>query len=221
VLTAALTVINLEFLVAAHYASDQSASPGTASLAMDPMNEGTKNRTDLETNEELYILGYTARYSAPKPVPKFLTPDQITKVMEVARDDNRDAYLFFALGMFAGMRKSEIDHAGWEWFDFENRIITLQSERGFVLKDKDAGTIALSGDLAHILRPYYQESGYIIKPDKQPHGSGVPNSPFNLRADHIPRRNSCPYSGLQPPARGISIPFRPLFGLPLRTKSAR
>jgi len=108
------------------------------------------------------------RYSIPNGVPKFLTPEQIIKVMEAARDDSRDAHIYFALGIFAGMRKAEIDHARWEWFDFDSKLITLQSSESFVLKDKDARTIPLSDDLAAILEPHRQESGYLIKPDKQP-----------------------------------------------------
>ncbi|MCB0606773.1 MAG: insulinase family protein [Lewinellaceae bacterium] len=38
-------------------ATDQSAKPGTASLAMNMLDEGTKSRTGLEISEELQILG--------------------------------------------------------------------------------------------------------------------------------------------------------------------
>ncbi|MCB0629627.1 MAG: pitrilysin family protein [Saprospiraceae bacterium] len=41
----------------AGYASDQFAKPGTASLAMNMMDEGTKSKTALEINEELQMLG--------------------------------------------------------------------------------------------------------------------------------------------------------------------
>ena len=46
--------------------------------------------------------------------------------------------MYFALGIFVGMRKAEIDHARWEWFDFDSKLITLQSSESFMLKDKDA-----------------------------------------------------------------------------------
>jgi len=108
------------------------------------------------------------RYSIPNGVPKFLNPEQISKVMQIAGEDSRDAHVFFALGIFAGMRKAEIDNARWEWFDFDSKLITLQSSDSFVLKDKDARTIPLSDNLAAILQPYRQGSGYVIKPDKQP-----------------------------------------------------
>ena len=48
-------VMNL--LVDAGYASDQFAKPGTAALAMNMMDEGTKNYSALEINEQLQLLG--------------------------------------------------------------------------------------------------------------------------------------------------------------------
>lgn len=108
------------------------------------------------------------RYTIPNGVPKFLIPEQIARVMEAAREDSPDAYVYFALGIFAGMRKTEIDHARWEWFDFEAKLITLQSSDSFTLKDRDARTIPLSDDLIAVLEPYRQEGGYLVKPDKQP-----------------------------------------------------
>ncbi len=41
----------------AGYKTDHMASPGTASLAMNLMDEGTKNRNSLKINEELQLLG--------------------------------------------------------------------------------------------------------------------------------------------------------------------
>jgi len=54
---ASIPVINFNLLVDAGYASDQSAIPGTASLAMNMMDEGTKTRTSLQISEELALLG--------------------------------------------------------------------------------------------------------------------------------------------------------------------
>ncbi len=41
----------------AGYAADEKTAPGTASLAMNMMDEGTKSKTSLEINEELQVLG--------------------------------------------------------------------------------------------------------------------------------------------------------------------
>jgi zinc protease len=50
-------LVNFNLLVDAGYASDQFAAPGTAALALDMMDEGTKTRTSLQINEELAMLG--------------------------------------------------------------------------------------------------------------------------------------------------------------------
>lgn len=52
-------VVNFSLLVDAGYAADQFASPGTASLAMAMLDEGTKTRTALQISEELANLGAT------------------------------------------------------------------------------------------------------------------------------------------------------------------
>jgi zinc protease len=50
-------VVRMNLLVDAGYASDQSAAPGTARLAGDMMDEGTKTRTALQISDELQRLG--------------------------------------------------------------------------------------------------------------------------------------------------------------------
>ncbi|MEW5979876.1 MAG: pitrilysin family protein [Acidobacteriota bacterium] len=54
-----IPVVNLELLVDAGYASDQFAVPGTAKLAMNMLDEGTKTRSALQISEELALLGAT------------------------------------------------------------------------------------------------------------------------------------------------------------------
>ncbi|MDB6108959.1 MAG: peptidase domain protein, partial [Pedosphaera sp.] len=50
-------VVNLNLLVDAGFASDQSATPGTARLAMGMLDEGTTKRSALEISDELASLG--------------------------------------------------------------------------------------------------------------------------------------------------------------------
>lgn len=50
-------VVNMRMIIDAGYASDQFGLPGTSSLALSMMDEGTKNRKSLEISEELAILG--------------------------------------------------------------------------------------------------------------------------------------------------------------------
>ncbi len=50
-------LVNLTLQVDAGYAADQFASPGTARLAMNMLDEGTKKRTSLQISDELDRLG--------------------------------------------------------------------------------------------------------------------------------------------------------------------
>ncbi|MBA4148181.1 MAG: insulinase family protein [Verrucomicrobia bacterium] len=53
----AVPLINFTLQVDAGYAADQFASPGTAKLAMDMLDEGTKRRNALQISDELDRLG--------------------------------------------------------------------------------------------------------------------------------------------------------------------
>ena len=52
-------VVQFNLIVDAGYAADQFALPGTAKLAMNMLDEGTKKRTALEISEALAMLGAT------------------------------------------------------------------------------------------------------------------------------------------------------------------
>ena len=54
-------IVDFELLVDAGYAADQFAAPGTASLTMDMIDEGTKTRSSLEISEALDRLGRESR----------------------------------------------------------------------------------------------------------------------------------------------------------------
>ncbi len=53
----AVPVIQFMLLVDAGFASDRAGTPGTARLAMDMLDEGTRNRTALEISEDLDMIG--------------------------------------------------------------------------------------------------------------------------------------------------------------------
>lgn len=55
----AVPVVNFNLLVDAGYAADQFALPGTASLAMNMLDEGTKSRSALQISDEIAMLGAT------------------------------------------------------------------------------------------------------------------------------------------------------------------
>lgn len=53
----AVPVVNLQLTLDAGYATDQFALPGTASMAMNMLDEGTKSRSSLQISEEAAQLG--------------------------------------------------------------------------------------------------------------------------------------------------------------------
>jgi zinc protease len=55
----AIPVVNLNLMFDAGFASDQFATPGTASMAMNMLDEGTKTKDALQISEELQMLGAT------------------------------------------------------------------------------------------------------------------------------------------------------------------
>jgi len=57
-------LVNFTLLVDAGYAADQFGLPGTASLTMEMIDEGTKKRTALEISDELAMLGANLGASA-------------------------------------------------------------------------------------------------------------------------------------------------------------
>ncbi|MDA2923105.1 insulinase family protein [Acidobacteria bacterium AH-259-L09] len=57
----AIPLVNFTLLVDAGYAADQFSLPGTADLALDMLDEGTKTRSALEISEELALLGARLR----------------------------------------------------------------------------------------------------------------------------------------------------------------
>jgi len=60
----AVPVVNFSLMVDAGYSADQMGVPGTASLAMNMMDEGTGGRSALEISEELALLGANLGASA-------------------------------------------------------------------------------------------------------------------------------------------------------------
>jgi zinc protease len=52
-----IPMVNFNLMVDAGYAADQFGIPGTASLAMNMLDEGTATRTSLQISEELAMLG--------------------------------------------------------------------------------------------------------------------------------------------------------------------
>lgn len=107
-----------------------------------------------------------AKFKTSEKKIAFLTPDEITRVLECAERYGRDMHLVFALGIYAGLRRNEIANAKWSWFDFESNVIHVVNEDGFETKSGRTRAIPLNEKLKQILLKYQQgESGFMFSPE--------------------------------------------------------
>ena len=107
------------------------------------------------------------RLRVEKNPPKYLTREELGRVLSIAERHGRDIHWVYALGIYAGLRRNEIVNARWEWFDFKHKLITLSSRGKFKLKNHETRTIPLNSKLASILRPQAQKEGYLLLPEKR------------------------------------------------------
>jgi len=63
------------------------------------------------------------RVKVPKKIPRFLSAEEIGKVLAAARPDVRP---MLQLLMFSGIRKGELRHMEWDDIDFENRLLHVR-----------------------------------------------------------------------------------------------
>lgn len=101
----------------------------------------------------------------PKPL-RWLSRSEIDAVLDIAEMDGRDAHLYFALGIFAGLRKGEIVAARWDWIDFDNQILTVQAGHGWRPKTTHGNrSIPIHPQLMAVLQAYKSSEGYIFRAD--------------------------------------------------------
>lgn len=95
--------------------------------------------------------------------PIFMNKDEIAILLQFAEKYSKEMHMLVALGLYAGLRRSEIAHTRWEWFDFKNMVILIQPNGRFIPKNHLSRPIPLSKKLIHILLPLKQESGFLFK----------------------------------------------------------
>jgi integrase/recombinase XerD len=103
-----------------------------------------------------------------KKLPRWLNDDQVVQALAVAKAHSQDQHIFWALGVYAGLRKGECVEARWEWFNWRSRILQVTSAKHWTLKDHEERAIPLHSALAEILSEYREKEGYLIAPDKLP-----------------------------------------------------
>jgi integrase len=98
-----------------------------------------------------------------KPM-KFCTKQERDLFLEKAKENGANIHLVCALGFYAGLRKREISFARWEWFDFEENLIHVESYENFCTKSKKNRTLPLASALKNILESYKngKKEGFIF-----------------------------------------------------------
>lgn len=90
--------------------------------------------------------------------------EEVKLVVDEARKYGKDIFLVFALGMYLGIRRSEILRARWEHIDWDADTITIHKTKPRVM----TYTVNLYDEVRDALMDHRQESGYIIKPENGP-----------------------------------------------------
>ena len=90
---------------------------------------------------------------------KYVSKLNVQTLIAAAKSELKTAepevYKSFLLGLFAGMRKSEIDLAEWRMMDWQNHVIRLEETEWLHLKTNDsAGNITIDPEVSAELREF-------------------------------------------------------------------
>jgi integrase len=106
---------------------------------------------------------------------KYVSKIDVQALIAAARNelkpDEPETYKAFLLGLFAGMRRAEIDLAEWRMVDWRNKVIKLEETDWLHLKTHDsAGEITVDGEVLAELREFMPtgKSRFIIISDRPP-----------------------------------------------------
>ena len=121
------------------------------------------------------ILKELAELKLPSPLPfegveleqpgsmKYISKINAQALIAAAKtelnESEPEVYKIFLLGLFAGMRKAEIDLAEWSMLDFENNVLRLEETEWLHLKSSDSvGEITVDPEVMTELRGYMSAS---------------------------------------------------------------
>jgi integrase len=106
---------------------------------------------------------------------KYVSNVNVQALIAAARQELKpnepEVYKAFLLGLFAGMRRGEIDLAEWRIVDWQNSAINLEETEWLHLKTKDsAGVITIDAEVLSELRELMPagKSQFIITSDRPP-----------------------------------------------------
>jgi integrase len=132
-------------------------------LRLAPVTRNTFRR-DLRT---LFSFAITRRYCAENPVIQttkakevdgdiqILSVEQTTKLLEYA---DTETLSFWAIGAFAGLRRSEIERLNWAQVDFESNLIEVKARHSKTAKRR---LVTIQPNLREWLAPYVSRRGSV------------------------------------------------------------
>jgi integrase len=130
------------------------------------------NLKGLTLPSKLPLLGVALLDSSSKKyISKVNTSALITAAKNELSPVDPEAYKVFLLGLFAGLRKGEIDLLEWSMVDFRTGAILLEQTEWLHLKTADsAGMIPIDPELVGELRLFFAQSssGFVIASDRPP-----------------------------------------------------
>jgi integrase len=136
-------------------------------LRLAPVTRNTFRR-DLRT---LFSFAATRRYCTENPVVQttkakeidgdvqILTVEQTAKLLECAEADTLP---FWAIGAFAGLRRSEIERLDWAQVDFESNLIEVKARHSKTAKRR---LVTIQPNLRAWLAPYVSRHGSVCPPN--------------------------------------------------------
>ena len=136
-------------------------------LRLAPVTRNTFRR-DLRT---LFSFAATRRYCTENPVVhttkakeidgdvQILTVEQTAKLLECAEAETLP---FWAIGAFAGLRRSEIERVDWTQVDFESDLIEVKARHSKTAKRR---LVTMQPNLRAWLTPYRSRNGSVCPPN--------------------------------------------------------
>jgi integrase len=111
---------------------------------------------------------------------KYVSKVDVQALIAAARSELKpnepEVYKGFLLGLFAGMRRAEIDLAEWRMVDWQNNVIRLEETEWLHLKTQDsAGEITVDAEVIAELRELLpsSQSQFILTSDRRPRNDSV------------------------------------------------
>lgn len=105
------------------------------------------------------------KMTAPPRIPVWWDSSDAGRVLAAAQADGEDAHLVFALALYLGLRKGEIDRLCWEdlILDGDRPICTVKSTETSLTKSGKTRYVPIGKELLAILLIYRQANGFVVR----------------------------------------------------------